>query len=179
MRMVLPNIFGAHVYTYIFAYIKYFKRGIGQRLLQQIKYGNQPELAFTIGKWLGSEIQNATGSIDLIIPVPLHKKKLRKRGYNQSNYFARGLSKTTGIPWSPQAVHRIKNNPSQTNKSRIERLENVEGIFRVINADLIRSKYILLVDDVITTGATLFACSEALMEAGAEMGGVASIALAQ
>jgi ComF family protein len=178
-KSFLPNIMGAHTYSEMFAYIKYYKKGIGQKLLQKIKYDNTPELAVYIGYWLGIEIKNAGPELDLIIPVPLHKKKLRQRGYNQSDYFAKGISKGTGLLWSPKILFRIKNNPSQTNKSRTERLDNVEGIFRVKRPDSIHSKNILLVDDVITTGATLFACSKALTGAGAHVRGIASIALAK
>jgi ComF family protein len=177
-KTFLPNIIGAHIYSYVFACIKYYKKGIGQNLLQKIKYGNKPELALLLGKLLGNEIIYIKPSIDLIIPVPLHKKKLRKRGYNQSDYFAKGMSDTTGISWSRRNLTRKENNPSQTNKSRIERIHNVEGIFQVINPDEIRSKSILLVDDVITTGATLYACATALTEAGSRVMGIASIALA-
>jgi len=178
-KSFLPNILGAHLYSYVFAYIKYYKKGIGQKLLQKIKYGNKPELATSVGYWLGNEIINAEPIIDLIIPVPLHKKKKRKRGYNQSDYFAKGISDAMDLEWSSKILFRIKNNPSQTNKSRIERIDNVEGIFQVKKPDEIRSKNILLVDDVITTGATLYACSKALMDAGARVTGIAAIAMAK
>jgi len=178
-RYYLPNIMGAHNYSNVFAYIKYYKKGIGQKLLQKIKYDNTPELAVYIGNRLGNEIKNADPLIDLIIPVPLHKRKLRQRGYNQSDHFAKGISEATGLLWSPKILFRIINNPSQTNKSRIERLDNVEGIFQVKWPDSIQFKNILLVDDVITTGATLFACSKALTGAGAYVRGIASIALAK
>jgi len=178
-KSFLPNIISAHVYSYVFACLKYYKKGIGQKLLQKIKYDNKPELAMFMGHLLGIEIIHENPCIDIIIPVPLHRKKLRKRGYNQSDYFAQGISNTTGIHWSRHILTRIKNNPSQTNKSRIERISNVEGIFHVKNTDQVRSKSILLVDDVITTGATLSACAMALTEAGAQEIGIASIALAR
>jgi ComF family protein len=179
IKSVLPNLIGAHVYSNIFAYIKYYKKGIGQKLMQQIKYGNKPELADIIGQWLGCGIKETEDLIDLLVPVPLHKKKLRKRGYNQSDYIAMGISKATGLSWTPKVLSRIINNPSQTNRSRIERIDNVEGIFRVINPEEVYSKRILLVDDVITTGATLYSCANALLGAGAHIAGIASIALAK
>lgn len=174
----LPNIINAHIYSHVFACIKYYKEGIGQKLLQKIKYDNKPELAIFMGYWLGSETLLQKSDIDIIIPVPLHRKKLRKRGYNQSDYFARGISAATGIIWSKESLVRVKNNPSQTNKSRIERIKNVEDIFQMRNITMIRSKSILLVDDVITTGATLSACARTLIDAGAQVTGIASIALA-
>lgn len=147
--------------------------------MQKIKYGDKPELATSVGYWLGDEIKTVKTMIDLIVPIPLHKKKQISRGYNQSDYFAKGLSEATDIKWSSKIVYRVKNNPSQTNKSRIDRIDNVEGIFQVQKPDEIRSKNILLVDDVITTGATLYACSKALSEAGAQIKGIGAIALAK
>jgi len=175
----LPVLVGSHLYSFVFSYIKYYKKGIGQKLLQKIKYGNKPDLASSIGYRLGMELMPPEAVFDLIIPVPLHKRKLRERGYNQSDYIARGISEATGITWSPEIMSRTKNNPSQTNKTRVERIQNVEGIFQIKSADTVLSKRILLVDDVITTGATLYACSETLEKAGADVIGVASIALAK
>jgi ComF family protein len=178
-KMFLPNIIGAHTYSHLFACIKYYKKGIGQNLLQKIKYGNKPELALLMGKSLGSEVKLSEFNFDMVLPVPLHKQKLRKRGYNQSDYFAQGIADAMGILWSRKILSRLENNPSQTNKSRIERIKNVEGIFHVLNPDIIQSKNILLVDDVITTGATLYACATALVEAGAQVKAIASIGLAR
>ena len=178
-KTFLPHIIQSHLYSYVFAYIKYYKEGIGQKLLQRVKYDNKPALAFLMGNLLGNEIIHNKLQLDMIIPVPLHKKKLRKRGYNQSDYFARGISKSTGIFWSQKILVRVKNNPSQTNKSRNERIENVEGIFHVKNKRAIESKNVLLVDDVITTGATLSACASTLIDAGAKVMGIAAIAIAR
>jgi ComF family protein len=175
----LPLLAGAHLYSSVYSYIKYYKKGIGQKLLQKIKYGNKPELAYIIGYRLGSELIPPQAGFDLILPVPLHMKKLRKRGYNQSDYFAKGISDSTGITWTPDIIIRTRNNPSQTNKSRIERILNAEGIFHIKETNTILSKNILVVDDVITTGATLLACSEILYNAGAQVIGVASIAMAK
>lgn len=174
----LPVLVGAHLYSFVFSYIKYYKKGLGQKLLQKIKYGNKPDLAFSIGYRLGIEFIPPESAFDIIIPVPLHRKKLRKRGYNQSDYIARGISEATGITFSTKIIRRIINNSSQTNKTREERIQNVEGIFQIKDSEKLISKRILLVDDVITTGATLFACSEVFEKAGAHVIGVASIALA-
>lgn len=175
----IKNLIGSHQYTRLFAYIKYFKKGIGQNLLYHIKYGNRPDLALYMGQSLGKRIVPAKKDFDLIIPVPLHWRKLRKRGYNQSEYLAKGISKMTGIPWSSDEIWRIRNNPSQTDRSRMERLENVRGIFKINNPARLRSKRILLVDDVITTGATIHTCTTIFMESGVHVGGIASIALAK
>lgn len=178
-RSYLPGLIGGHNYAYVFSYIKYFKAGIGHRLVQEIKYGGKPELAFLIGLQLGKIIESAPICLDIIIPVPLHKKKRRKRGYNQSDYIAEGISKGTGIAWNPELIVRIRNNPTQTNKSRMDRIDNVEGIFQVEQSGLLNGRNVILVDDVITTGATLNACAQALHSAGASVKGIASIAMAR
>ena len=175
----IPLLAGAHLYSFVYSYIKYYKKGIGQKLLQKIKYGNKPDLAFFIGYRLGLELIPPQPGFEMILPVPLHRKKLKKRGYNQSDYFAKGISDSTGITWSPEIISRIRNNPSQTNKSRIERIQNVEGIFQIRSIKSIFAKKVLVVDDVITTGATLLACSEVLERAGAQVVGVASIAMSK
>lgn len=179
IQSIVPNLIGGQAYIGVYAYLKYYKKGISQKLMQQIKYGNKPELAELMGFWLGETILNMDPGIDLIIPVPLHRKKLRKRGYNQSDYLACGISKATGISNSSKILIRTRNNPSQTNKSREERIDNVEDIFRVKDPGAIDSKIILLVDDVITTGATINACSTAILRAGAQYTGVAALALAK
>ena len=175
----IPLLEGGHLYSFLYSYIKYYKKGIGQKLLQKIKYGNKPDLAFFIGYRLGLELIPPESEIEMILPVPLHKKKLKKRGFNQSDYFAKGISDSTGIKWSPGIIKRTRNNPSQTNKSRLDRIRNVEDIFKINRIESILSKKILVVDDVITTGATLFACSDKLQKAGAHVLGVASIAIAK
>ena len=179
LNSFLPLLEGGHLYSFLYSYIKYYKKGIGQKLLQKIKYGNKPDLAFLIGYRLGLELIPSKPAFEMILPVPLHKKKQKKRGYNQSDYFAKGISDSTGIKWSPEIIKRTRNNPSQTNKSRIERIQNVQDIFQIKRTESILSKKILVVDDVITTGATLFACSEILERSGAQVLGVASIALAK
>jgi ComF family protein len=100
--------------------------------------------------------------ITLIVPLPLSKKKLRKRGYNQCDYIARGISEKTGIPVATGLIKRTKANETQTHKTRDERWENVEGIFTVIKPEELEKQHILLVDDILTTGATLCSCANAI-----------------
>ncbi|MBM3405690.1 MAG: ComF family protein, partial [Bacteroidetes bacterium] len=100
---------------------------------------------------------------DLVMPVPLHPKKLILRGYNQSEAFARGISSSMHIPILVKALVRTRSSETQTRKGRYNRWENVSGIFTVNNPSFLHDKHIILVDDVITTGATLEACAEELL----------------
>jgi len=142
------------------AFLKFTKGEKTQRLVHKLKYENHPDIGLALGDLYGRELRQAgyDSLVDIIIPIPLHKSKLRKRGYNQSAQFAAGLSKALEIPWSDSAVARKVNNPSQTHKSKTERWSSVEGIFHVKRPELILDKNILLVDDVITTGATIESC---------------------
>src|SRR5690554_4510533 len=145
----------------------YFSSGSGvQRIIHQIKYKKGHSTAELLGEMYGQQLRETPvfESCDLIIPVPLHKKRLRSRGYNQSDYFAKGLSNMLDIPTDCKNLIRIVHNESQTRRNRPERFENVKGIFKLNNPKSLINKHILLVDDVLTTGATLEACSAALLE---------------
>jgi len=143
----------------------YFKKGSRyQHIIHEIKYHNQKHLGKAMGKWFGHELKNTPFSFaDIIIPVPLHYSKLKKRGYNQSELIAYGLSEAMNIPVESNAVIRAVNTDTQTRKSKYERWINVEGIFQVISANKIEGKHVLLVDDVVTTGSTLEACASAIL----------------
>lgn len=142
------------------AYCHYQKGNIVQDIVHEIKYKGKKELGVSIGKLYGNELKSAKefSSADYIVYIPLHPKKLKKRGYNQSACFAQGLSETLGIPVLHDAMIRVKNTETQTRKSRYERWENVEGIFKVEKTEELKGKHVLLVDDIITTGATIEAC---------------------
>jgi len=163
------------------AYLYFFKSGISQELMHAFKYKNQPELGHMIGTYLGYDLVHDPVSqhIDMIVPVPLHPKKLRKRGYNQSAIFAQGLSDSMTIPIAADVLIRTVHGESQTHISREERLKNVHATFQVMDREVIKSKSILLVDDVITTGATLEACGIQLLEAGAARLSIATMAIAK
>lgn len=142
------------------AYCHYQKGNMVQDLVHELKYKGKKELGVDIGKWYGQDLKAASlfSNVDYIIYIPLHPSKLRKRGYNQSACFADGLSQSMGVPVLHRALSRVKNTETQTRKSRYERWENVEGIFKVEKADEMKDKHVLLVDDIITTGATIEAC---------------------
>ena len=101
---------------------------------------------------------------DLIIPIPLHPHKLKKRGYNQSEFIARGMASVLALPMSTDHLVRVENTETQTRKSRYARYENLKDAFSIKNASELVNKHVLLVDDVMTTGATLEACSIKLLE---------------
>ena len=148
------------------AFLKFRKTGIVQRLLHQLKYNNHPEIGVKLGRYYGLELAKAghQNEIDLIVPVPLHTIRKRRRGYNQSAKFAQGLSETLGIPWDESISIRTVTTATQTKKSKQERWENVKNVFDVHDVDKVKGLRILLVDDVITTGATLEACGQHLID---------------
>ena len=147
------------------AYFYYYKEGKYSSLIHHLKYYDHPEVGTYLGRLAATELK-ASGffdGIDLIISVPLSKKKQRQRGYNQCDYIARGISEITGIIICTDCIERSVNTDTQTAKGRIERWKNTEGIFRITNAETLKGKHILLLDDVATTGATLHACISTLL----------------
>lgn len=137
------------------------------RILFELKYHNHPEVGKTMGRMMAEELKatNFFNGIDLIVPIPLSRKKERQRGYNQSDWIAWGISEATGIPTDTTSVVRTKSNPSQTTLDHRQRRENVRDIFAVRHPGNLEGRHILLVDDVITTGATMLSCAEAIARA--------------
>jgi len=146
------------------AYYKYTKEGKVQHLIHQLKYKGFREVGVYVGKELGILLnENARFSdIDFIIPVPLHKSKLQKRGFNQSELFARGLEKSMKAVVIDDNLYRKVASSTQTKKSRWERYKNVNDIFGIRDESLFKNKKLLLVDDVITTGSTIEGCASIL-----------------
>jgi ComF family protein len=135
-----------------------------QPLLHQLKYKGQKRIGLFLGKMLGAEIRDHPfGSVDLIIPVPLHNKRQKSRGYNQSEIISAGVSQVTGIPVNNRVLIRTKETESQTQKSRFERWENMDHVFAIQeHATSLEGLSFLLIDDVVTTGSTLEACAGVL-----------------
>lgn len=147
------------------AFLYYEKGGSVQRLIHAFKYRGNKGLAFLLGRQMALELQkngNSLKEMDVLLPVPLHKKKKRQRGYNQSEWIARGIQSVWNIPIEMKGFKRIRKTKSQTSKSVYERWVNAEDTFRVVKEEVLAGKRILLIDDVITTGATVRACMEAL-----------------
>jgi ComF family protein len=167
--------------SHAIAFLRFRKTGIVQHLLHQLKYNNHPEVAVRLGKLYGQELTTVGFNkfFDLIVPVPLHKSRKRKRGYNQSAKFAQGLSESLNIPWNEECIGRMVKTDTQTRKNKIERWNNVKDVFRITRPELVCEKRILLVDDVITTGATLEACGHHLLEHGCKELSFACLAEAQ
>ena len=138
-----------------------------RKVVHRFKYSGQWLLAKRMGGWLGREIlySDNFNNIDLVIPVPLHPLKRMWRGYNQAEYLALGVAKAMGRSCDSRLVRRSRYNESQTHKRRGERWENVENIFSVKRPEKLRGRHILLVDDVLTTGATILSCADAIHKA--------------
>ncbi|MGB3949214.1 MAG: ComF family protein [Bacteroidia bacterium] len=162
------------------SYYSFNKGGKVQQLIHQLKYNGQKHVGVTIGKLYGDELKYSDdfNTINTVIPVPLHPKKLKKRGYNQSDFFADGIAQSMNIHVDNKSLIRVEESSSQTKKSRYSRWQNVESIFNVNNPTEIEGKHLLLVDDVITTGATLEACAQTLLKVPNVKLSIATIAYA-
>lgn len=153
----------------VMAYLKFTKGGNSQKLLHQLKYRNKPQLGQELGLFYG-KILNENGfdnRWDIIIPVPLHPLKQSRRGYNQSEKFGLGLSEAMSVKLENSLI-RGKFTETQTQKSRLERIYNVDDVFQISPSATIKNKSILLVDDMMTTGATMCACANVLLANGAK-----------
>lgn len=148
------------------AFFYYSKELHTRRLIHQLKYSDKPELAVQIGRVYGEILKKSPHfqGIDLIVPVPLHPKKEWQRGYNQATKFGEGLSEGMGIEQAENGMRRIEHRESQTRKKRGARHDNARQLYEVAEAQKLAGKHILLVDDVLTTGATLENCAHYLCE---------------
>ena len=148
------------------SFIYYRKGSPYNALMHKLKYKDAPEVGTRLAVMAAKGLMESGffDGITRIVPLPLSKKKLRKRGYNQSEYIARGLSEVTGIPVDTRLVKRNIPNETQTHKNRDERWENVKGIFSADTGQMLENEHILLVDDILTTGATLCSCAGTLQQ---------------
>lgn len=149
------------------ALFRFEKQGLVQKLIHGLKYRGYENVGYTLGNWLGSELKEVLGyqNIDIVIPVPLHKKKLKKRGYNQVAKFGQQIASAINASYVDNVLIKITNTTSQTKKSRLSRWRTSQELFTLKNKKDIENKHILLVDDIITTGATLEACATVLNQA--------------
>lgn len=148
------------------AYLYFSKGEKVQRLMHQLKYQGRQDVGFTVGQWFAYDLLQSERfkNLDMLLPVPLHKLKLKKRGYNQSDCIANGMASVLSIPCYPDLLYRIEATESQTKKHRYERFENVNRVFGVTDGNILNGKNVLLVDDVITTGSTLISLAETVYD---------------
>ncbi|AKD58021.1 ComF family protein [Spirosoma radiotolerans] len=166
---------------FLASYVYFSKGGIVQKLIHAIKYKGQKEVAKEVAGWYGYQLKSETtliNEIDVLIGVPLHKSRFQQRGYNQADCIAEGLSEALNIPMRTDVLIRNRFKESQTRKNRLERWENVKTVFSVQNEHEIQYKHVAIVDDVLTTGATLEACAVELLQAGCKSVSVLTLAAA-
>lgn len=149
------------------AYLYHLPGSESRRVVHALKYHGWRDWGVTLGRCMARDLADTDffEAIDCIVPVPLSPRRKAKRGYNQSEALAEGVGQVTGLPVNVRAVERVKDNVSQTLLSHHERRENVQGIFRLRDAEALAGRHVLLVDDVLTTGATLLACAEEMARA--------------
>lgn len=152
-----------------------------QNLMHALKYKGRKDVGIKLGNLLGFQLfkNDLFNSVDYITSVPLHREKEIKRGYNQANLIGEGLSEILEIPFASSILRKTKFTDSQTKKNRIQRWENVKEIFQLEEENTIKGKHILLIDDVITTGSTLEACTAELIKADGVRVSIAAVAHAE
>jgi ComF family protein len=146
--------------------MSYSKQGVAQDILHALKYKNRKQIGMDIGSMFGRQLSSHIGTVDIIIPVPLHPRKLQLRGYNQSEMIANGLAQELSGLVRTDLISRVINTQTQTKKSRLDRIESLDGVFAVINKKEMENKKIILVDDVVTTGSTIISVGKLIADAG-------------
>jgi ComF family protein len=174
---VAQLFWGRVMVEYATAFISLYRDSRYRNILYALKYGGQYRIGRDMGRMFGRTLSDTSFmQADVLLAVPLHRRRMRHRGYNQSDMIARGMAEVMGKPLLRGLVRRTVPNPSQTSKSRIERWENVKGIFTVTDPAVLADRHVLLVDDVVTTGATFEACAAALLTAGVAKVSLAALA---
>ena len=178
---VLKKVFyGRIVLEHATALLKYEKRGITQQLLHNLKYRGYEHVGTCLGVWLGHELASikSYNSIDVVIPVPLHKTKHRKRGYNQVTKFGKEIARALNKDYNDTVLIKKRKATTQVFKKRLARWSSVEEVFDIEDTTALTGKHILLVDDIITTGATMEACANVLLKIPNIKLSIASMAIA-
>jgi ComF family protein len=147
-------------------FLYFNKKGMVQELIHNLKYKGHEEIGTVLGNWYAEDLKEIQLEIpfDAVIPVPLHPKKFKERGYNQVTTFGKALAEGLKIPYNDSVLYRKKYSKTQSKKNLLGRSENIENIFDAVLTEENRNKHFLIVDDVLTTGATLEACSRALLK---------------
>jgi ComF family protein len=178
---VAQQLWGRLPIEHACAFLHIQDANITQQMVHLLKYKRKYGIGVKIGRLYGHKLleqDSLIRDIDLIVPVPLHINRKRQRGYNQCDYFAQGLSEVLNVPFDTNVMKRMIENVSQTKRTRYDRWENVQGIFALATPKQVKGKHILLVDDVITTGATIESCAAALLTGDDVRVSVATIATA-
>lgn len=164
----------------VVALLHFNKGGSVQNIIHHLKYQNNYGVGLKLGGMMAEKLQvtAACQDVDVIIPIPLHRKKERKRGYNQSQSLAEGIASVLQVPVNSTAMIRSIATDSQTRKNRFSRYENMKDVFKVLDGAALTGKHVLLVDDVITTGATIESCALELHKHGIKKLSIATAALA-
>jgi ComF family protein len=160
------KFYGRIPVEHVSALVYFHKKGIVQELIHSLKYRGQEAIGTVLGEWYAEELKSSQllQTVDAIIPVPLHPKKLRERGYNQVTEFGNALAKKLEIPVNNSILYRQVYSKTQSQKNRLGRTEGIDTIFDVSFDEKDHNKHFLLIDDVITTGATLEVCAKALLK---------------
>lgn len=177
---VEKTLWGRIPFERAFSFLYFNQKGTTQKLLHELKYKGNEELAHFLGEMYANKIRKTVEyhGINAIVAIPLHKMKMAKRGYNQSLAFANGMAKQLPLENLSDYVSRKKNTDTQTKKSRIDRWDNVNSVFAIQNLQYFENKHILVVDDVITTGATIESCASEITKSVNCRISIASIAYA-
>lgn len=163
------------------ALLSYGEGQPSRRLIWHLKYDNRPAIGTWLGGWLAETLTGdcSFGTFDVVVPVPLHPRRRRERGYNQAEQIANGIAEVSGASSLPHAVARLRHTDTQTKKSSFDRAKNMEGVFGLSPKHGLRDKHVLLVDDVMTTGATLEAVGQEIVRGEPASLKVATVALAR
>ena len=163
------------------SFLYYHQSGKAKQLIHELKYRNNQKVGFFIAEWFGSQLAKAEefNDFDCIIPVPLHQKKLKKRGYNQLTKFGERLAELLQIDYVENLLKRVSFTNTQTKKKRLDRFQNTSSKFVLEDLETLQNKHILLIDDVVTTGATLEACCKELLKVDGVKISIATMAITE
>lgn len=175
------KFYGRIPLEYASALLYFHKKGISQEIIHKLKYKGHQEIGTILGHWYAQDLKEIKilETVDVIIPVPLHKRKYRERGYNQVTTFGKALSTDLNILYNDSILKRKVYSKTQSKKNLLGRTEGIESIFDVSFTEMDHGKHFLLIDDVITTGSTLEACSRALLKIPGSKISIVCMAMAQ
>jgi ComF family protein len=175
------KFYGRIPLEYASAFVYFHKKGIVQELIHKLKYKGHEEIGAVLGHWYAQDLKESIhlNAVNMIIPVPLHKKKLKERGYNQVSTFGKALSAEFNISYEDSILIRTVYSKTQSKKNLLDRSEGISAVFDVSFTEEHHNKHFLLVDDVITTGATLEACARALLKIPGAKISIVCMAMAQ